>query len=43
MEKPVPFIQTRSDGKLQVNDEINYVMSQSKNPVSVVAIVGMYV
>ena len=40
MESPMPFITTDANGKLYVNSDVMQVLSQAKQPVSIVSVVG---
>ena len=42
MQEPAVFIETRSDGKLRLNDQVVAILSQVTSPVCVVAIVGKW-
>ena len=40
MEVPLPFIQTDFEGKMRVNEDVAYVLSQATEPIGVISIVG---
>ena len=40
MEVPMPFITTDASGKLHVNSDVMQVLSQARQPVSIVSVVG---